>query len=715
MLPRTTEMVVPPIIVIDELNYSEIGSGLIEDPAFWRFVDWATFLSDNRLAHVVLASSLDVADVLERYPGFRLRRQKVYLDFPRPASVHDYFHRVVNPFMRDVLGAEARPPPPLPPPPAPPPLAISTIVPEGQQQQIQSEHPIGGTSAANSSSSPPAVEAYSSVPQHQTITAEAASPPRVSLWSRLARLWNPRAAAAALAAQQQRQQLSHAEQHNATAAAPAVTTALTDLPAVEATAGAVVANSSTLLKGTQTVASDHQSSRADTVVIAASAAAASPHQLDDELNGVHPPVAAPAPVAAVAPTQEPAADAEAVFPVAAAKAAARKAAAAVSHSSTAIAESHHSAALHHHTTPTPTSTLFTASAHHQDHAPSSSTAVGGNQHLPLSNAAPSTQHLVSAPVVAPQQQQQQQPAAAAITTAPTVAGPTKAMHAVLGGEAPDPLSPSLQQQQVGETEKSAATAPTSATEREVSDSGVTAILFETTQSSSNAARASYYDAPQPAFRVAATAAAASASAPVASHTVPLQQQQQQRQPPITAAARYPDAAVAAARAVLAPPAYASAISSSSSSSTAGADSAYFLLEQWEIDRIVETVGGHLKDLDSIVTSVLKGKSWGAALDRLVADSVEAAERILDDILHSESAGNSSGSSSSSGNSISGKSVLSGAAVAVARANRRSQSREYTAPPFDYDVLPRPDRLTAVRSIGRKIVVAIARVVSICAL
>jgi hypothetical protein len=115
--PDGTMRVVPPLLCIDELNTSDLTS-LTDDPAFWRFIDWTLFLTDNRLAHVVFTTALDVADSLDAHPGFRSRRQKVHLDFPRPSSVHDYFHRTLNPFLASVLGARPRPvaaPPPPPP------------------------------------------------------------------------------------------------------------------------------------------------------------------------------------------------------------------------------------------------------------------------------------------------------------------------------------------------------------------------------------------------------------------------------------------------------------------------------------------------------------------------------------------------------------------------------------------------------------------------
>lgn len=116
----------------------------------------------------------------------------------------------------------------------------------------------------------------------------------------------------------------------------------------------------------------------------------------------------------------------------------------------------------------------------------------------------------------------------------------------------------------------------------------------------------------------------------------------------------------------------------------------FLLDEWEVSRIVETVGGHLKDIDTVVTSIARGRHWAPALERLVADSVEAVERVLDDILYADGAGGAPG-----GGGSGGASRRSGAAAsAVARANRASISREHPLPPWDYQVAPTPERLAA---------------------
>jgi hypothetical protein len=102
-------LVLPPVICIDELNSGEISNGLLDDSQFWKIVDWAMHLGDNRLAHVVFACGLEVADLLDAFGGFRMRRSRIHFDFPRVGTVHDYFSKVLNPFMGEVLGAGQRP------------------------------------------------------------------------------------------------------------------------------------------------------------------------------------------------------------------------------------------------------------------------------------------------------------------------------------------------------------------------------------------------------------------------------------------------------------------------------------------------------------------------------------------------------------------------------------------------------------------------------
>ena len=64
-----------------------------------------------------------------RYPGFRARRQRVFIDFPRDNTVDVYLKHVVNPFLRDMLGAVPRPPTHKASAAAPSPPRSSTIGP----------------------------------------------------------------------------------------------------------------------------------------------------------------------------------------------------------------------------------------------------------------------------------------------------------------------------------------------------------------------------------------------------------------------------------------------------------------------------------------------------------------------------------------------------------------------------------------------------------
>ena len=106
--PDGRAVVTPPLLVIDELNLRDV-TGLADDAAFWRFIDWSLFVTDNRLANVCISCSTEVADMLDAHPGFRSRRHRVFFNHPRPASVALYFHGVVNPFLREYCDAVPRP------------------------------------------------------------------------------------------------------------------------------------------------------------------------------------------------------------------------------------------------------------------------------------------------------------------------------------------------------------------------------------------------------------------------------------------------------------------------------------------------------------------------------------------------------------------------------------------------------------------------------
>jgi len=48
-----------------------------------RLLDWALFLTDTRLAHVVLSCPIDLAEQLDYHPGFHVRRVRLYIDYAR--------------------------------------------------------------------------------------------------------------------------------------------------------------------------------------------------------------------------------------------------------------------------------------------------------------------------------------------------------------------------------------------------------------------------------------------------------------------------------------------------------------------------------------------------------------------------------------------------------------------------------------------------------
>ena len=127
----------------------------------------------------------------------------------------------------------------------------------------------------------------------------------------------------------------------------------------------------------------------------------------------------------------------------------------------------------------------------------------------------------------------------------------------------------------------------------------------------------------------------------------------------------------------------------------------------EINTIVETVGGHLKDLDTVVTSVARGKQFQNALDLLVADSAELVERMLETLLSAAEGGTGDGSGGGGVTSTASASSTSAAArTGGSRTPSRARLLPLAAPPafrggapfprpaWNYLVAPKGDRLAA---------------------
>lgn len=564
--------VVPPVICIDEINEA---SQLLEDPAFWRLVDWATSISDNRLAHVVFGVSLDVAEVLDRYPGFRVRRQRVHFDFPRQGNVTQYFKYVVNGFLRDVIGAEPRL---RLEPTAPAPIAV----------------------ASPAAPQPVDVAVAAALPGEASTTLESMLPP------------SPESAGVAAAARRGWREFFFGPQQRA---------ANVSMSGSAATGGDEVARSPSRPRDALNATAD---SAVSSVASHKEALTKEPHLTSAQQSvtqsavAATPPVAAPPqPAAPVPPPVEPAspatlATAISEFPVAAAKAAARKiseeskAEASVSPDrAAAIAAEAIAAAVKQASKAQPAAAEAPAAVPVQPVAPPAP--------APALPAAPAAVAAVDAGA------KQLEPAAASSTT-PASAGifDSSALHAAAPAQpvAGAPTPP------VKQLEPSVATAAGTATLSGVKHSAARAPAAATT----------------PAHAPAAAAAVES-------------------------------------------PQYVSHASS--------VVDGLYLLDEWEVGRIVETVGGHLKDIDTVVTSIARGRHWAPALERLVADSVEAVERVFDDILHAD--GPLPGAAGGSGGGSQRASRV-GTASAVARANRASISREYPVPAWDYQLSPTPERL-----------------------
>ncbi|KAA0158525.1 hypothetical protein FNF31_05381 [Cafeteria roenbergensis] len=87
-LPST----LPPLICLDEVHI--IGDA--SDASFHALLDWTQYLTDQRLAHVVIGCSADFAERLDAVRSFRNRRQRIHVDFPRSVSLRGFLAGPVN-------------------------------------------------------------------------------------------------------------------------------------------------------------------------------------------------------------------------------------------------------------------------------------------------------------------------------------------------------------------------------------------------------------------------------------------------------------------------------------------------------------------------------------------------------------------------------------------------------------------------------------------
>jgi hypothetical protein len=90
--PDDSASLMAPLICLDELHIISNP----EDPSLHSLLDWFQFVTDSRLAHVVLGCSADFAEKLDKHRGFRNRRQRIHVDFPRSISVRNYLIGPVN-------------------------------------------------------------------------------------------------------------------------------------------------------------------------------------------------------------------------------------------------------------------------------------------------------------------------------------------------------------------------------------------------------------------------------------------------------------------------------------------------------------------------------------------------------------------------------------------------------------------------------------------
>lgn len=95
-----------PVLALDELHY--VNSRQAADADMRRLLDWALFLTDTRLAHVVLSCPIDLAEQLDYHPGFHVRRIRLYIDYARTTSLKEYFKGPVRRFLEARAGPWAK-------------------------------------------------------------------------------------------------------------------------------------------------------------------------------------------------------------------------------------------------------------------------------------------------------------------------------------------------------------------------------------------------------------------------------------------------------------------------------------------------------------------------------------------------------------------------------------------------------------------------------
>ena len=78
-----------------------------------------------------------------------------------------------------------------------------------------------------------------------------------------------------------------------------------------------------------------------------------------------------------------------------------------------------------------------------------------------------------------------------------------------------------------------------------------------------------------------------------------------------------------------------------------------LLNDRECESIINIVGGNMKDVDTVVQAVASGHAWSSVVARLVADSVELVEALLEDVLEGTIAGGAGDSGKAHGGTAGG--------------------------------------------------------------
>jgi trimeric autotransporter adhesin len=692
-------VITPPLLCIDELNVSDV-SALSEDPAFWRFIEWSLYMTDNRLANVAISCSTEVAEMLDAHPGFRARRHRIFFDFPRAKSVAHYFKNVVNTQLRDVCGATPRPGGPMA-------KAIS------EAAAAKAKASAVAAAAAAEAAAQAAANGQSSTGSSPLSSNSTSS--SFSLWSLF--FGSPNIS-----------QVQNSTSTNKGVDSIDQTILKTSGSGVEKSLATNLTSSSSTTVSASTLMTNNTSSRSplmspEVIISAVSTPALQDAQVTGTKTAATLSSTPPPTLTMVAQLEGEGPSAAFSFARAAAlaaqterdKTAAAAAAAAASVSSTATAvPSTGASAINGPIAVTITSNVTSPlSPSNMELSPevasvtsalssssSSSQGISLNNTSTLSNDGANINSLPSLGQSSPSSHgatvsvsTELELNTKTMSTENTISGRSNTTDAASSTDVNqsqlNESTPIKQNERRDVTISSAASHPTSSQPFSSSSSIREDSLSSSASNSSNAITTQVPN--QPVLTTMSTPLSSTLTSTTNSATLPISSPSTDRLSQSSLINYF----VYGSRYEFAP--------------WGRTQSRYYLLEDHEIARIVETIGGNLKDLHTVVASIMAGKHWASALERLVADSADMVESTLD-VLLAASSSDSSSSLSAGGGGGAAASAASGAATGTgnpvssasggnrAGGGRRGLRLRLLAraplPQWDFAANPRPDRLAA---------------------